>query len=171
MKKYEMEAIEMAKPYEEDEFQRFVDEYGWADWMSDYIEDEDDPTDGELDEINDELRRLFDEAHSPAEKIKKLRAESGFSQASFAELYGIPKRTLENWESGVNTPPEYVLEMLQTKVTGIRIEKEGTGYSLYVNGIHCAWGRLEDIAEMVMDDAEKIEEDPFLYAKECNDFR
>lgn len=50
------------------------------------------------------------------DKVKKLRERTGFSQANFAERYGIPKRTIENWESGVNAPPPYVLKMLEKMV-------------------------------------------------------
>ena len=48
-----------------------------------------------------------------AEKVKELRAALGLSQVKFAERYGIPRRTVENWESGVTIPPDYVLAMLE----------------------------------------------------------
>lgn len=45
-----------------------------------------------------------------------IRKNSGFSQADFSIHYGIPKRTVENWDSGVNTPPPYLLELLAADV-------------------------------------------------------
>ena len=48
--------------------------------------------------------------------IKELRELLGESQAKFAERYGIPKRTIENWESGIRKPPEYVLTLLERAV-------------------------------------------------------
>ncbi len=48
-------------------------------------------------------------------EVKKIREMTGMSQARFAEKYGIPKRTVEAWEMGERTAPEYVMEML-TKV-------------------------------------------------------
>ncbi len=45
--------------------------------------------------------------------IKELRELLGVSQAEFSRRYGIPKRTIENWESGINKPPEYVLSLLE----------------------------------------------------------
>lgn len=51
----------------------------------------------------------FDDAR---EEMKRIRAASGLSQAAFAKAYGIPRRTIENWESGSNTAPEYVLKLL-----------------------------------------------------------
>lgn len=44
--------------------------------------------------------------------IKELRIGTGLSQTKFSEKYGIPKRTIEDWESGKRTPPEYVVDML-----------------------------------------------------------
>ena len=51
-----------------------------------------------------------------AEKIKSIRARTGLSQAAFAARYEIPKRTIENWESGLRTPPPYVLRLLSEAV-------------------------------------------------------
>lgn len=43
-----------------------------------------------------------------AEKLKQARAAVGFSQQALADQTLIPKRTIENWETGDRTPPEYV---------------------------------------------------------------
>ena len=40
-------------------------------------------------------------------EIKALRESTGLTQRAFAELLGIPKRSIENWESEVSKPPEY----------------------------------------------------------------
>lgn len=37
-------------------------------------------------------------------KVKAIREETGLSQASFAMLIGVSKRTLENWEQGRRHP-------------------------------------------------------------------
>ena len=47
-------------------------------------------------------------------RIKALRTETGLSQKAFAEKFDIPRRTLENWESGEATPPGYVVKLIQT---------------------------------------------------------
>lgn len=46
------------------------------------------------------------------EKIKEIRKLTGLSQAKFAARYEIPKRTIENWETGKTEPPEYVYKLL-----------------------------------------------------------
>lgn len=47
---------------------------------------------------------------------KEIRALTGLSQQKFADKYRIPKRTIENWESGKAIPPEYVMELLERAV-------------------------------------------------------
>lgn len=43
-----------------------------------------------------------------SERLKEARKETGLSGAKLAERMLIPKRTLENWESGLRVPPLYV---------------------------------------------------------------
>ena len=49
-------------------------------------------------------------------EIKEIRKITGLSKTSFAEKYGIPFRTVQNWELGVNQPPEYVKKLLERVV-------------------------------------------------------
>lgn len=44
--------------------------------------------------------------------IKRLRRALGMTQAAFSSVSGVPKRTLENWECGRNTPSDYVIKLL-----------------------------------------------------------
>ena len=48
--------------------------------------------------------------------IKEIREHSDLSQAKFSEKYGIPKRSLENWESGSRKCPDYVVSLLERAV-------------------------------------------------------
>lgn len=48
--------------------------------------------------------------------IKTIRLRTHLSQASFAEKYAIPVRTLQNWEVGHRNPPDYVIQMLDRLV-------------------------------------------------------
>lgn len=59
--------------------------------------------------------------------IKELRSSTGLSQTKFSERYGIPRRTLEDWETGRRTPPEYVLDMLT-----FIIASEGVNHKAWV---------------------------------------
>ncbi len=51
-----------------------------------------------------------------SEKIKELRKLTGLTQEQFSKKYEIPKRTIENWESNVSSPPKYVLDLLKFKI-------------------------------------------------------
>lgn len=47
---------------------------------------------------------------------KEIRGILGVSRAEFSRLYGIPVRTLENWDSGKNSPPDWMLAILERMV-------------------------------------------------------
>ena len=40
----------------------------------------------------------------------------GDTQSEFAARYGIPFRTVQNWETGMRTPPEYLVNLLTRRV-------------------------------------------------------
>ena len=54
---------------------------------------------------------------------KEIRELLGISRAEFSRRYGIPIRTLENWDAGVNAPPAWVLSLLE------RVVREDAGAS------------------------------------------
>ena len=47
-----------------------------------------------------------------AKVIKELRESINLSRKEFSEHVGIPVRTLEDWEAGRRTPPEYVPRLI-----------------------------------------------------------
>lgn len=49
--------------------------------------------------------------------IKELRDLLNVSRAEFSRRYGIPSRTLEDWEKGKRTPPPYIITLLERVVT------------------------------------------------------
>ena len=57
---------------------------------------------------------LFSEVS--AMTVREMRARLNDTQAEFARRYGIPFRTVQNWESDVRTPPQYVLDLLESRV-------------------------------------------------------
>ncbi|MCR5734174.1 MAG: helix-turn-helix domain-containing protein, partial [Lachnospiraceae bacterium] len=64
-----------------------------------------------------------------ANTIKKLRESTGMSRKEFSEHTGIPVRTLEDWEAGRRTPPEYIPRLL--------------GYQMKFEGIFAAKGKAK----------------------------
>lgn len=59
--------------------------------------------------------------------IKEIRETSGMSRAEFSRVYGIPLRTLENWEAGNRKCPEYLLNLIKRSVA----EDSNTNISCY----------------------------------------
>jgi DNA-binding transcriptional regulator YiaG len=47
-----------------------------------------------------------------AKFIRELRDSVKMSRKEFSEHVGIPVRTLEDWEAGRRTPPEYVPRLI-----------------------------------------------------------
>jgi len=45
-------------------------------------------------------------------RLKELRTSIGMSQVSFAKEFGIPVRTIEDWESGKRTVRGYIIDLL-----------------------------------------------------------
>lgn len=48
--------------------------------------------------------------------IKEIRELTGLTQKDFSDKYHIPKRSIENWETGSRSCPIYVLELLEFRV-------------------------------------------------------
>lgn len=48
--------------------------------------------------------------------IKNLREASGMTQQAFADYFGIPKRSIENWEGEQRKCPEYLLNLMEYKL-------------------------------------------------------
>ena len=50
------------------------------------------------------------------EQIVRLREETGLNRKDFSEHFGIPLRTVEDWEAGRRTPPEYLPRLLSYQI-------------------------------------------------------
>ena len=48
-----------------------------------------------------------------AEKIRKIREQTGLSRKDLSIHIGIPLRTIEDWESGRRRPPEYIPRLIK----------------------------------------------------------
>lgn len=48
--------------------------------------------------------------------IKELRTMSGMTQKQFSEYFGIPHRTIQNWEGGQRSCPDYLLNLIKYKL-------------------------------------------------------
>lgn len=54
--------------------------------------------------------------------IKELRLQTGLSQSAFAKYFEIPLRTVQDWEQGKRTPPEYLVKLIAEKLKTNKLE-------------------------------------------------
>lgn len=101
-----------ALDYTEEQRDLYRNERGWQTWMDEFGDD--------TAAIICTLDCIYDMAHIGC---KAVRALTGLSQRAFAESYGIPTRSIENWEARVNAAPTYTLMMMGFAVLSDSIEK------------------------------------------------
>ena len=58
--------------------------------------------------------------------IKEMRETTGMNRKQFAEYFGIPYRTVEDWEAGKRKAPDYVYNMINKIIIleGLQAKKE-----------------------------------------------
>ena len=61
--------------------------------------------------------KMVENGYNVCRDVREIRGQSGISQQKFSDATGIPKRTIENWESGVSRCPDYTLRLLDYYVT------------------------------------------------------
>ena len=70
-------------------------------------------------EMRDAINRVIDEHEEYEYKgmsVREIRDALGMSRAKFSREYGIPIRTLESWETGDRTPPEYLMRFMEEAI-------------------------------------------------------
>lgn len=92
--------------------------------------------DGSNGEAAKKVQNFIDEFNLNNYTIKEIRSLTKLSQVNFAAKYGIPRRTLENWESGTNNPPQYVIDMLERTVENDIGRFEVQELRVFVDDIH-----------------------------------
>lgn len=55
--------------------------------------------------------------------FKELREASGMSRKQLVDYFGIPYRTIQDWELGNRKCPEYLLELMKYKLVNEGIIK------------------------------------------------
>ena len=58
-------------------------------------------------------KNMGDAIMNISEHIRELRKKTGLSQSKFSAKFGIPVRTLQQWEQGISAPPEYLVRMME----------------------------------------------------------
>lgn len=55
----------------------------------------------------------MDEKEVYGKEVRKLRDSMGMNRKKFCDYYGIPYRTVQDWEAGKRKMPAYVLRMMK----------------------------------------------------------
>jgi len=63
--------------------------------------------------------------------IREMRTQLGDTQSEFAMRYGIPFRTIQNWETGVRKPPEYIKSLLEVRTQTDLINRKTAAFPKY----------------------------------------
>lgn len=63
--------------------------------------------------------------------IREMRTRLGDTQGEFAARYNIPFRTVQNWETGVRRPPEYILSLLESRIREDLVNRKTTALPKY----------------------------------------
>ena len=62
---------------------------------------------------------------SKGKEVKKLREKMGMNRREFSDYYGIPYRTVQDWEAEKRELPDYLLRLLQYRAeVECRIKRE-----------------------------------------------
>lgn len=48
-------------------------------------------------------------------QVRELRENMGMNRVEFCEYFGIPYRTVQDWEAGKREMPEYILQLMVYK--------------------------------------------------------
>lgn len=70
-------------------------------------------------DITETMRHIWDLAHDFT--FRRLHDIHGGSLLAMSQEYGIPLRSVENWNAGNRLPPEYVLEFLAADILSIKL--------------------------------------------------
>lgn len=48
--------------------------------------------------------------------FRELRQLSGMTQEKFSQYFGVSKRSVEDWDRGINKCPDYLLDLMRYKL-------------------------------------------------------
>ena len=65
---------------------------------------------------------------SEQKELRTIREQTGMNRREFSDFFGIPYRTVQDWEAGKRKMPEYLLRLMMYKLKMEKmIEQEERG--------------------------------------------
>jgi DNA-binding XRE family transcriptional regulator len=100
----------------ESDEKRFIAKWG----MSCIFYPESDQPDPDATEVASTLKNIWQVAHM---KVADIRGAAGLTQASFAQYFCIPRRTVENWEMREGTCTDYYRLMMAESLGILKVKR------------------------------------------------
>ncbi|MFQ9393189.1 MAG: helix-turn-helix domain-containing protein [Lachnospiraceae bacterium] len=76
-----------------------------------------------------------------AEKLVELRKSTGMNRRKFSDYFGIPYRTVQDWELGNRHMPEYLFRLMVYRIEMEKVRenwrKEHRGYRVWDLSLRC----------------------------------
>lgn len=77
-----------------------------------------------------------------AEKLVELRKSTGMNRRQFSDYFGIPYRTVQDWELGNRHMPEYLFRLMVYRIEMEKVrenwrKKEHRGYRVWDLSLRC----------------------------------
>lgn len=61
------------------------------------------------------------------DQVRELRNSTGMNRKEFCEYFGIPYRTVTEWERGTRKMPDYVLRMMEYQIRMAKLDTKNKG--------------------------------------------
>ena len=70
------------------------------------------------------MEKMSEEDINYAIMVKELRLEMNMNRTEFCEYFGIPYRTVQDWEAGKRKLPDYVLRLMRYKYETEKLKEQ-----------------------------------------------
>lgn len=70
------------------------------------------------------MEKMSEDDINYAIMVKELRLEMNMNRTEFCEYFGIPYRTVQDWETGKRKLPDYVLRLMRYKYETEKLKEQ-----------------------------------------------
>ncbi len=70
------------------------------------------------------MEKMSEDDINYAIMVKELRLEMNMNRTEFCEYFGIPYRTVQDWEAGKRKLPDYVLRLMRYKYETEKLKEQ-----------------------------------------------
>lgn len=70
------------------------------------------------------MEKMSEDDINYAIMVKELRLEMNMNRTEFCEYFGIPYRTVQDWEAGKRKLPDYVIRLMRYKYETEKLKEQ-----------------------------------------------